>query len=130
MGDLEPKAPLEILDPANGDPTYWLRFQRGVMEATEPVLAERRRARLTMEGVVFSWGRLILPAAVAAAAVASLLIPNEPPAAPPIEAVAGVEDVLESPAYGGNAGGNALPSFLHSKEDVDRDLVLLAVEIR
>ena len=126
MSDFEPKAPLEILDPAEGDPTYWRRFQREVMDVAAPVLAERRRARLTMEGVVFSWGRLILPAAVAAAAVASLLIPGEPPAAPPIEVVAGVEDVLGLPPY----GGNSIPAFLHSNENVDRDLVLLAVELR
>jgi hypothetical protein len=122
--DLEPKVRLDVLDPAAEDPGYWPRFRRTVALRAGPVLAERRRkSHVTLEGVVFAWGRLALPA-VAAAVVAAFLLTRDAPSERS-EDVAGVEQVLEGPT-----GAEALPSFLHSGRDFDRDMVLLAVEIR
>jgi hypothetical protein len=82
----------------------------------------RRRSHLTLESVVFAWGRWVLPA-VAAAVFAAFLVTRDAPTEG--GHVAGVEEVLEGPS-----GAEALPSFLHSGDDFERDLVLLAVEIR
>ena len=123
MKELEPKLKLDVLDPAGDDPGYWLRFRRTVAERTGPAMAERRhRSQVTLESVVFAWGRLVLPAAVAAV-FAAFLLTRGAPAEP--SGLAGVEEVLEGPT-----GAETLPSFLHSGEDFERDLVLLAVELR
>ncbi len=123
MRKIEPRAPLEVLDPAYGDPGYWQRFQNRIMDALRPQLVARRERRVTVESVMLSWSRLVVPATVAAAAVAgALLLPQ--PRALETEEVAGVEEVIGIPAD----GEAPLPSFLHSDEVVDRDVVLLAVE--
>lgn len=123
MNDLEPRVPLALLDPGHGDPGYWWRFQRAVMDAAEPVLASRRSARVTVGSVMVSWSRMILPATAAAAVVAILFVLGEGPGAP-MEPLVSVADVLEFPTD----GEDPLPSFLHSDEAVDRDVVLFAVE--
>lgn len=123
MIDREARVPLGILDPGYDDPGYWRRFQRRVMEAAQPVLAGRHRARATLGGVMVSWSRMILPATLAAAVVAVLLLVGEGPT-PQAESIASVEDVLGLPTD----GEEPLPSFLHSDEAVDRDVVLFAVE--
>lgn len=70
--------PLEHLDPGRSDPGYWARFQAGVMALAGPELARRRATRQpTVGDVLASWGRLLVPASVvAAAAMASLLVPS------------------------------------------------------
>jgi hypothetical protein len=125
VSEFEPKVRLAVLDPAADDPGYWLRFRRGVAERAGPVMAERRRrtSHLTLEGVVFAWGRWVLPA-VAAAVLAAFLLTGDAPTERGGN-VAGVEELLEGPS-----GAERLPSFLHSGEDFDREMVLLAVEIR
>lgn len=122
MNQLEPKVPLDVLDPERDDPGYWDRFQARVLEAVAPVLAERRRERITVGDVMLSWSRLVLPLAAAAAAL-GVLIPRVA-LQDEVVAVAGVEDVIGVPAD----GGEPLPAFLHSDEDVDRDVVLFAVQ--
>jgi hypothetical protein len=128
--ELEPKVKLDVLDPAGDDPGYWLRFRHTVGERAGPAMAERqRKSHVTMESVVFAWGRLLLPA-VGVAVFAALLLTREAPAGRGEVAglegdVAGVEAVLEGPT-----GPDTLPSFLHSGEDFERGLVLLAVELR
>ena len=123
MSQVEPRVPLEILDPGYRDPGYWQRFQNRVMEAVRPHLAYRRRAQVTMGGVMLSWSRLILPVTVAAAVVVAVFLSQQAPA-PEVENIAGVEEVLGFPAD----GEEPLPSFLHSDEAVDRDVILFAVE--
>ena len=123
MNDVEPGVPLAPLDPGHGDPGYWWRFQRAVMDAAEPVLASRRRAQITVESVMVSWSRMILPMMAAAAVVAVLFLAGEGPGVP-AEPLVSVADVLEFPTD----GEEPLPSFLHSDEAVDRDVVLFAVE--
>lgn len=123
MNDRETRVPLGVLDPGCGDPGYWWRFQKRVMDAAQPVLAHRRRARVTVGGVMASWSRMILPATLAAAVVAMLFLFGEGPAVQS-ESLASVEDVLGLPTD----GEEPLPSFLHSDETVDRNVVLFAVE--
>jgi hypothetical protein len=119
------KVRLDVLDPALDDPGYWLRFQRTIAHRTGPTLAERRRrSDVTLEGVLFTWGRMILPVAAVAVGVGVVLLVRSAPSGSLVE-VAGVEDVLERPT-----GTEPLPAFLHAGEDLGRDLVLLAVELR
>ncbi|MGD2067345.1 MAG: hypothetical protein PVI57_01570 [Gemmatimonadota bacterium] len=80
---------LRVLDPASGDPGYWLRFHAGVMAATRDELARRRMlADVTVSELVTSWGRMLVPTAVLAAAVAAFLllqpggVPRPAPVAP------------------------------------------------
>ncbi len=119
MSEVEPRAPLEVLDPAIRDPGYWERFQRRVMAAARPHLAERSRAEVTVEDIMVSWGRLILPLAAAAVAAAVLLSAR----GNAVDELGGVQEALAVPVE-----GEPLPAFLHSDEVVDRDLVLFAVE--
>lgn len=123
MSHLEPKPPLELLDPGYEDPGYWRMFQWCVMEAARPHLARRRRAHVTVGSVMVSWSRMILPATVAVAGVALLLLFGGSSLSE-VENIVGVEEVLGVPAD----GETPLPSFLHSDESVDRDAVLFAVE--
>ena len=123
MSEVEPGVQLEILDPGCRDPGYWPWFQSRVMEAARPHLAYRRRNQVTMESVMLSWSRLILPVTVAAAAVAAAVLVRES-RLPESEDIAGVEEVLGFPAD----GEEPIPSFLHSDEAVDRDMILFAVE--
>ena len=120
MNGNEPRVPLEVLEPGDSDPTYWDRFQLRVIEAARSTLSHRRRASVTLGGIVVSWGRLILPLAAAAGLSALLVSGGTDPSS---QGIAGVEEVLEPPD-----GEEPLPSFLHSDELVDRDLVLFAVE--
>jgi hypothetical protein len=72
------------LDPATGDPNYWLRFRGWVMTGAAGELARRRlMAQLTVGDVLTSWARTVVPTAVLAAALAGLLMlrstePNGP----------------------------------------------------
>ena len=123
MSEMEPGVRLEILDPGYRDPGYWQRFQIQVIKAVRPHLAYRRRTQVTMGDVMVSWSRLILPATVAAAAIAGAVLVRQTQA-PEAQDVAGVEEVLRLPAD----GEEPLPSFLHSDEVVSRDVILFAVE--
>ncbi len=128
MMDIEPGLPLEAIDPAAGDPTYWDRFQNRVLRAAGPALELRRQAaEITMSGVLASWSRLVVPAALVAAAAAGLLLVQPPEASEAPPPLLGLEDLL-APHWGD--GPDALPAFLVSEEPVDREAVLVAVEGR
>lgn len=123
MSHIEPKVPLEELDPGRGDPAYWERFQGRVMQSAASRLERRRRAALTAGDVLLSWGRLLVPGTVAAAAVAALLV-LQPVPMDDLESVAGLEEIL---ADAENEGA-PLPAFLHREQIVERDHVLFAVQ--
>ena len=63
------------MDPGQHDSGYWLRFQSRVLYLAAPELARRRAAGdLTIGDVLLSWGRLLVPATVMAAAVAAMIL--------------------------------------------------------
>lgn len=123
MSHIEPKVPLEVLDPGASDPGYWNRFQNQVMEAVRPALAARWDRHLTLGDAVMAWSRYAVPFAIAAAACAALVIISEP--APAVQVAAGVEDFLLDAQ---REEASPLPAFFHTEEVVDRDVILLAVE--
>lgn len=71
------------IDPASGDPKYWLRFRTWVMNGATLELARRRMmAQMTVGDVVHSWARTLVPTALLAAAVAGIMlwrVGSEPP---------------------------------------------------
>jgi hypothetical protein len=73
--DVELAEALSVLDPARGDPNYWLRFRSWVMGAAARELAHRRlMAQLTVGDVMRSWARAVVPTALATAIFAGLLL--------------------------------------------------------
>ena len=73
--DMELAERLGVLDPASGDPHYWLRFRASVMGDAARALAHRRLlAELTVSDVLTSWGRAVVPAALAAAVAGLMLL--------------------------------------------------------
>jgi len=123
MSHIEPRIPLEALDPGEGDPGYWLRFQVQVMEAVGPALAGRRGGRLTLGDAVLSWSRICVPLSVTAAACAMFFLVQSPERE--VRITAGVEEVLVDLQL---ASGAPLPAFFLTEETVDRDIILLALE--
>lgn len=66
---------LKALDPATGDPNYWMRFRSEVVEKAALQLARRRReAQLTIQDVMSSWSRTVMPTALFAAALAGIAL--------------------------------------------------------
>lgn len=91
--DRQAAAWLASVDPGRDDPTYWMRFHRSAVERARFELARRRReAELTVVGVVSSWSRALIPAALTAAAAAGLFLVR--PAGTELEALVPVEEVL------------------------------------
>lgn len=75
----EPRVPLQELDPEHRDPGYWYRLRRSILAAAAPELARRRAMEeLTVSGVLLSWSRTVVPAALLAAALAGLLLLRQP----------------------------------------------------
>jgi len=74
--DRELEEALSVLDPARGDPNYWLRFRSWVMGAASRELTRRRfvATRLTVGDVVTSWARTLVPTAVLTAVLAGILL--------------------------------------------------------
>lgn len=63
------------VDPGRTSATYWMRFHRETVEAAGFELARRRReAARTVTGVVSSWSRAVVSAALAAAAAAGIFL--------------------------------------------------------
>jgi hypothetical protein len=63
------------IDPASQDPKYWLRFRTWVMNGATLELARRRMiAQMTVGDVVHSWARALVPTALLAAVLASILL--------------------------------------------------------
>lgn len=86
---------LRSLDPATDDPNYWLRFRSWVVSEAAPELARRRMiVELTVEDVLASWSRAVLPAAMAAAVAAIAFIRSPQAEAPPVATAVGVEELL------------------------------------
>lgn len=102
--DMEPKVPLEELDPGRDDPWYWGRTYTRIMRAAGPALARRAaRARLTVGDVVASWARALVPLALTAAAVASFSLLRSP--APSGTDGVALEEVFLTPADESEAPG-------------------------
>lgn len=79
----ESRIPLEELDPARRDPGYWHRLRRKILAAAAPELARRRALEgLTVSGVLASWSRAVVPAALLAATLAGLLLLRQPQTTP------------------------------------------------
>lgn len=114
----EPRVPLQILDPARGDHSYWDRFHAQVMRSAAPEL-RRRRARgevVTVSDVVLSWGRMLVPAALVAATAAGVLIAPRAE-----EQVMGLEEALQTLVV------EPVPEFLLADEP-DAALIRVALE--
>jgi len=122
MNHIEPKVPLDELDPARDDPGYWMRAHARIMQAVQPRLEFLARQE-TMGDVLLSWGRLVVPFAGAAAAIAALVL-FQPVAVDDLPALAGLEEWLQQPP----GVEEPLPAFLHGEVTVDRDMVLFAME--
>jgi hypothetical protein len=120
--DIERHVPLGALDPGERDPRYWERFHDAVLRAAAPELARRRAMPLTVGGVLLSWGRMIVPGAVAAAAVAALLLVPAGEIEEP-DALYAVEDILRE-----EADRAALAPVFLSSEAFPEDAFVFAVE--
>lgn len=84
---------LESLDPASHDPNYWFRFHGRVMAGASSELARRRvLADLTVGDVLASWSRTLVPTAMLAAAVATLILVRA--GASPLQRPLSVEEFL------------------------------------
>lgn len=117
MNELEPRVPLEELDPGHRDPGYWARFHRSVMSAAGPGLARRAAAAApTLEDILASWSRMFVPGAIAVAAVAGLLLVADVESDPLI-ALTGVEDLLV-PEWT-DEDPEPLPAVFFEEDDLD-----------
>ena len=86
---------LQALDPASDDPNYWLRFRSWVMTEAASELARRRLVvELTVEDVLASWSRAVLPVAMAAAVAAIAFMRTLEVDQPPVATAVGVEELL------------------------------------
>lgn len=91
--DAQVSAWLSSLDPGHTDASYWVRFHRDAIRRSRPDLARRRRdADLSVLGLMSSWGRAVVPAALAAAAAAGIFLIQPPAQAAPGPLL--VEEVL------------------------------------
>ena len=108
--DMELAETLGLLDPAHGDPNYWLRFRAWVLKNAAAELARRRLMHeLTVADVMTSWARAVVPTAILAATLAGLLLmrgQSVPPAQP-----VGIEELLVS-----EVEGQTIPAALAPQE--------------
>jgi hypothetical protein len=93
--DEELAVQLRSLDASQGDPSYWVRFRNWVMTDAASELARRRLAvELTVEDLLESWSRAVIPVAMAAA-VATITLMQSPQADDTkVSAAIGVEELL------------------------------------
>lgn len=78
MEDNDRIATLEALDPGHERPGYWDERQARIMNRVAFELARRRTAaRESVAAVLSGWSRSLIPAAVAAAAIAAVLVATE-----------------------------------------------------
>jgi hypothetical protein len=97
---------LGLLDPAQEDPKYWVRFRSWVLISAAAELARRRLIHeLTVPDVMNSWARGVVSTAALAAALAGLMLVRGPgaPAPQPV----GVEELIVS-----EVEGEAMPSLI------------------
>ena len=93
--DIELEGQLRVLDPSQDDPSYWFRFRGWVMKEAADELARRRLAvDLTVEDLLESWSRTVIPVAMAAATAAIALMRNSPNDDPKVFLAVGVEELL------------------------------------
>lgn len=119
--DVELGNALGLLDPSHGDPNYWLRFTRWVVERAGPELARRRLiADLTVGDVMTSWARAVLPTAALAAALAALLLVRGP--VPEGSQLVSIEEMLIN-----EVEGETIPATLSAPESAEG--VAFAAEI-
>lgn len=86
---------LGALDPGATESRYWDRFHDRVLARTRGELARRRAAaEVTVLELVGSWSRAVVPAALAAAAVAAFLLLQPATEGPELPGHAGVEELL------------------------------------
>lgn len=108
--DMELAEVLSVLDPARGDPNYWLRLRAWVMGAAARELSRRRlMAQLTVGDVMHSWARTVVPTAVATALLAGLLVFRGSALSAPLPI--GVEELLVSEIQ-----GETIPMMLEAEE--------------
>jgi hypothetical protein len=101
---------LAALDPAAVDRQFWVRFHVRVLKDAAPELARRRlMIQLTVEDVMTSWARTVIPTAVLAAALAGLLLFRGHSA--PSPALVGVEELLLA-----EVEGTTIPGTLAADE--------------
>lgn len=123
MSDIGPKVPLEPLDPGRESPDYWNRFHDRVMAGAAPRLKARARsARLTVEDVLLSWSRLVVPAAAAVAILAGSFVLRESDPSDG-EVLLGVEDFFRI-----EVERSGIPAFFTTAGPLDRDQILFALE--
>jgi len=97
--DMELAQALDQLDPGREDSAYWLRFRGWVMSRAAGELARRRvMAKLTVEDVLSSWARTVLPTAMLAAALAGLFLLRNHALEAPLPL--GVEELLLTDVQG------------------------------
>ena len=113
---------LSEVDPGRDDASYWMRFHRDVIVAGQYELVRRRvESEATVVGLVSAWSRALVPAALAAAAAAGIMLaqPNLEAADSPIF----VEEVLSLGL------GNPIPALSVEVDGDDADGIVLASEI-
>ncbi len=121
--ETEPTVPLGPLDPGHDDPWYWDRFHSRVLAAAGPELARRRRlAEFTISDMVLSWGRLLVPGTLVAAAASAALLFFGVDADPELPLM----DLEELLVWEAPEGG--VPSALLTGEVADIEVFLVAVE--
>lgn len=99
--DVELGSAMELLDPAQVDPGYWMRFRSKVLRLAGPELARRRlMGDPSLPEVVMSWARAVVPAAVLAAALAGVLMLHAYTVSAAQPATVGVEELLAAGAQG------------------------------
>ena len=93
--DVELEEQLRVLDPSQDDPSYWFRFRGWVMKEAAGELARRRMSvDLTVEDLLESWARTVIPVAMAAGIAAITLIRSSPDDDPKVFMAVGVEELL------------------------------------
>ena len=97
---------LGLLDPAQQDPSYWVRFRSWVVSNAGAELARRRLIReLTVADVMSSWARTVVSTAALVAALAGLMLVRG--AGAPALQLVGVEELLVS-----EVEGETIPTLL------------------
>jgi hypothetical protein len=120
--DMELASALAFVDPATGDPNYWLRFQSWVMARAGHELARRRMmADLTIGEVLSGWARAVVPTAVVAAIVAGFVLLRTTPVSVPPRVT--VEDLLLV-----GLEDQTIPATLTNDEDAAAEAVAFAGE--
>lgn len=120
--DEQVSAWLSELDPGRDSATYWMRFHRDTVAAAAFELARRRRdAERTVTGVVSSWSRAVVSAALVAAAAAGVFLAQ--PGTEVRDGTVGVEEVLlfglaEPAAVGLEAGEDGLEDGIRFTAEV------------